>query len=287
MMYLCWFGQIPPIGQRENVHTNFFTALTRLTFLSIYSVVTLQIRSSSPKSNHFFAPSLWCIFASSVKFQPQVKEILCTQTFYFNNKDPLGSSLSIYNVVTLKIRSRSPKSKHFFPLSWWCIYASFVKFQPLVKEIVSTQTFFCLFPALRKNLQRAITSSPYFLLYRCILLISMCLQKLMNIHRCVFKILGKNQRRGRIDGRTDGQTDGRTTWKQYAPLPDKQSLGYNYQDFMERGKVLTTKLLSQGYQKTKLVATPKKFYGGHHDLVSPYIVAVSRIVSDVFANDAP
>ena len=29
----------------------------------------------------------------------------------------------------------------------------------------------------------------------------------------------------------------------------------NYQDFMERGKVLTTKLLRQGYQKTKLVAT--------------------------------
>ena len=29
----------------------------------------------------------------------------------------------------------------------------------------------------------------------------------------------------------------------------------NYQDFMESRKVLTTKLLSQGYQKTKLVAT--------------------------------
>ena len=27
--------------------------------------------------------------------------------------------------------------------------------------------------------------------------------------------------------------------------------------------------------------------GGHHDLVSPYNVAVSRIVSDVFANDEP
>ena len=40
----------------------------------------------------------------------------------------------------------------------------------------------------------------------------------------------------------------------------------NYQDFMECGKVLTTKLLSQGYQKTKLVATHKKFYGRHHDL---------------------
>ena len=43
----------------------------------------------------------------------------------------------------------------------------------------------------------------------------------------------------------------------------------NDQDFMERGKVLTTKLLSQGYQKIKLVATLKKFYGRHHDLVNP------------------
>ena len=32
----------------------------------------------------------------------------------------------------------------------------------------------------------------------------------------------------------------------------------NYQAFMERGKVLTTRLLSQGYQKTKLVATLKE-----------------------------
>ena len=78
---------------------------------------------------------------------------------------------------------------------------------------------------------------------------------------------------------------------------------------MERGKVLTTKLLSQGYQKTnkqnkktkkktkkkkqkkkktnKLVATLKKFCGRHHDLVNPYNVAVSRIVSDVFASDEP
>ena len=63
----------------------------------------------------------------------------------------------------------------------------------------------------------------------------------------------------------------------------------NYQDFMEREKVLTTKLLSQGYKKKKkkLVATLKKFYGRHHDLVNPYNVAVSRIVSDVFASDAP
>ena len=40
-------------------------------------------------------------------------------------------------------------------------------------------------------------------------------------------------------------------------------------------------------KKPNLVATLKKFYGRHHDLVNPYNVAVSRIVSDVFANDAP
>ena len=33
--------------------------------------------------------------------------------------------------------------------------------------------------------------------------------------------------------------------------------------------MLTTKLLSQGYQKTKLAATLKKFYGRHHDLSIP------------------
>ena len=51
--------------------------------------------------------------------------------------------------------------------------------------------------------------------------------------------------------------------------------------------MLTTRLLSQEYQKTKLVATLKKFHGRHHDLVNPYNVAVSRSVSDVFANDKP
>ena len=68
----------------------------------------------------------------------------------------------------------------------------------------------------------------------------------------------------------------------------------NYQDFMERGKVLTTKLLSQGYQKTKLVATLKKSYGRHHNLVNPYSFkncfwcfcqwrAISRLITAKFA----
>ena len=61
----------------------------------------------------------------------------------------------------------------------------------------------------------------------------------------------------------------------------------NYQDFMERGRTLTTRLLNQGYQANKLVATLKKFYGKHHDLVDPYNVAVSRMISDVLATDKP
>ena len=51
--------------------------------------------------------------------------------------------------------------------------------------------------------------------------------------------------------------------------------------------MLTTKLLSQRYQKQKWLQHLKKFYGVHHDLFNPYNVAVSRIVSDVFTSDSP
>ena len=37
----------------------------------------------------------------------------------------------------------------------------------------------------------------------------------------------------------------------------------------------------------RLASTLKKFYGRHHDLVCPYNVADSRIISDVFATDKP
>ena len=53
------------------------------------------------------------------------------------------------------------------------------------------------------------------------------------------------------------------------------------------GKCSLQSCWARGIKKTKLVATLKKFYGRHHDLVNPYNVAVSRIVSYVFASDAP
>ena len=49
---------------------------------------------------------------------------------------------SRYSVVTLKIWSRSPKSKHFFPMSQWCFCVSSVKIHQLVEEIECRQGSF-------------------------------------------------------------------------------------------------------------------------------------------------
>ena len=54
----------------------------------------------------------------------------------------------------------------------------------------------------------------------------------------------------------------------------------NYEDFVDRWKLLTSKLLSQGNSRAKLVSTLKKFCGRHHDLVDPYNVAASKLVTD-------
>ena len=44
--------------------------------------------------------------------------------------------------------------------------------------------------------------------------------------------------------------------------------------------LLTSKLLSQEYRRAKLVSTLKKFYGRHRDLVDPYSVVASDLVTD-------
>ena len=44
--------------------------------------------------------------------------------------------------LTLKMRSRSPKSNHFFPMSQWCFYARLVKIHQLVKEMEGRQGSF-------------------------------------------------------------------------------------------------------------------------------------------------
>ena len=55
-----------------------------------------------------------------------------------------------------------------------------------------------------------------------------------------------------------------------------------YIDFLGRALVLTSKLLKQGYLQPRLIATCKKFYGRHHDLVIRYGVPVSQLTADLF-----
>ena len=57
-----------------------------------------------------------------------------------------------------------------------------------------------------------------------------------------------------------------------------------YQDFVDRGKLLTNELLSHGYRKAKLVSIVKKFNWRHHNLVDSYKMAVSKHISDKMAS---
>jgi hypothetical protein len=51
----------------------------------------------------------------------------------------------------------------------------------------------------------------------------------------------------------------------------------SYQDFIDRGLLLTRKLLNQGCLLVKL-----KFDGRHHDLVDRYGISVSQMTTDMF-----
>ena len=92
---------------------------------SLYGMVTLKIRSRSPKYIQLFPPSKQCIYASLVKIHPQVQKI---------RQRNLISDISKCR-CDLKIRPRSPKSNQLFPYYLQCIYASLVKIRLLVQKI--------------------------------------------------------------------------------------------------------------------------------------------------------
>jgi hypothetical protein len=56
----------------------------------------------------------------------------------------------------------------------------------------------------------------------------------------------------------------------------------SYQDFLDRGLLLTRKLLNQGFLLVKLKSSLRKFYGHHHDLVDRYGISVSQMTKDMF-----
>ena len=55
-----------------------------------------------------------------------------------------------------------------------------------------------------------------------------------------------------------------------------------YGDFLVRSRLLTRKLLGQGYNRFKLITTFKKFYGRHYDLIGKFQLSVTHIVTDLF-----
>jgi len=56
----------------------------------------------------------------------------------------------------------------------------------------------------------------------------------------------------------------------------------SYHAFLDRGLLLTRKLLNQGLPLVKLKSSLRKCYGGHHDLVDRYIIFVSQMTTDMF-----
>ena len=106
---------------------NWFTSyrVGKTNFNIFYGLVTLKIRSRSPKSNQLLASSLQCSCASFVK------------TIHLFRRYRVGKPnlISFHGLVTLKIRSRSPKSNQLFPPSQPCICASLVKIHSLVQKI--------------------------------------------------------------------------------------------------------------------------------------------------------
>jgi hypothetical protein len=55
-----------------------------------------------------------------------------------------------------------------------------------------------------------------------------------------------------------------------------------YQDFLDRGLLLTRELLNQGFLLVKLKSLLRIFYGSHHDLVDRYGIYVSQMTTDMF-----
>ena len=54
----------------------------------------------------------------------------------------------------------------------------------------------------------------------------------------------------------------------------------SYQDFLDRGLLITRKLLNQGFLLVKLKSSLRKFFGRHHDLVDRNGISVSQMTTD-------
>jgi hypothetical protein len=58
-----------------------------------------------------------------------------------------------------------------------------------------------------------------------------------------------------------------------------------YDQFSVRGSLLTNKLMSQGFQMSRLQAAFCKFYGRYNALIYPYNLSLGHKLSDMFHNN--
>ena len=56
----------------------------------------------------------------------------------------------------------------------------------------------------------------------------------------------------------------------------------SYQDFLDRGLLLTRKILTQGLLLVKLQSSLRKSCCRHHDLIDRYGISVSQMTTDMF-----
>ena len=91
----------------------------------LYRMVTLKIKSRSPKSNQLFPPFQQCIYASLVKIHRLVQKTM-------NRKE--ATRFKIMPVWPWKL-SKGHQNNQLFPYSQLCIYASLVKINPTVQKI--------------------------------------------------------------------------------------------------------------------------------------------------------
>ena len=101
-----------------------------------WNEVTLEIKSRSPKSYQLCILPQWYNTLSLARIQCSIQEMY--------KKHSLVKIWHFKVPVTLKIRSRSPKSSQSLPSSQQCMYASLVKIHQLVQKI-TCKTIFWIF----------------------------------------------------------------------------------------------------------------------------------------------
>jgi hypothetical protein len=62
----------------------------------------------------------------------------------------------------------------------------------------------------------------------------------------------------------------------------KFEICFAYGDFSKRGRLLTSKLMLQGYNVSRLKSPFHKFYGRYNDLVCDYKLPLAHMLDDLF-----